>query len=105
MLKAHASAQVQAPSSAWPGQPSQLQALPIMRAFTFLRLSPEMTSPAYQGTWLRFMAKMQNNAKRPAPMPEPHLGLRPMAPPRIFPGGNWVPPPPPPQRPSSSQDG
>lgn len=40
--------QVQAPSSAWPGQPSQLQALPIMRAFTFLRLSPEMTSPAYQ---------------------------------------------------------
>jgi hypothetical protein len=50
--------QVQAPASSWPGQPSQQQALPIMRAFTFLRLSPEMTSPAYQ--------------VRPAPPQPPH---------------------------------
>lgn len=38
------------PASEWPAVPAKLRALPIMRAFTFLRLSPEMTSPAYQVT-------------------------------------------------------
>ena len=26
-----------------------------MRSFTFLRLTPEMITPAYQGAWMRFM--------------------------------------------------
>ncbi len=42
-------------ASPWPGQPGVMRALPIMRAFTFLRLSPEMTSPAYQGAWMRWV--------------------------------------------------
>ena len=29
--------------------------LPALRGFTFLRLTPEMITPAYQGAWLRFM--------------------------------------------------
>lgn len=81
---------------------AKLVALPIMRAFTFLRLSPEMTSPAYQGAWLRFMVRMQSNGCRPSVTPAPRLGLRPVAVPRIIPGAEWVPPPAPPPRPGSS---
>ncbi len=35
-----------------------------MRSLTFLRLAPEMLSPAYQGAWMRFMSRMQNNGVR-----------------------------------------
>ena len=35
--------------------------LPRMRSFTFLRLTPEMLDPAYQGAWLRFMDAMRTN--------------------------------------------
>lgn len=80
---------------------AKLVALPIMRAFTFLRLSPEMTSPAYQGAWLRFMARMQSNGRRPSVTPAPRLGFRPVAVPRATPGSEWVPPPAPPPRPGS----
>ncbi len=55
----------------------------------------------------RFMAKMQNNGKRPEPMPEAHLGLRPVAAPRgivTASGAKWVPPPAPPPRRNSSYD-
>lgn len=50
---------------------------------------------------------MQNNGKRPEPMPEAHLGLRPVAPPRgivAASGAKWVPPPAPPPRRNSSYD-
>ncbi len=53
------------------------------------------------------MAKMQNNGKRPEPMPEAHLGLRPVAAPRgivTASGAKWVPPPAPPPRRNSSYD-
>ncbi len=38
--------------------------LPMMRSFTFLRLTPEMLQPAYQATWARFMHRMRNNSVR-----------------------------------------
>lgn len=36
--------------------------LPPLRAFTFLRLVPEMLLPGYQGMWLRFMNRLQQGA-------------------------------------------
>ncbi len=36
--------------------------LPPLRAFTFLRLVPEMLLPGYQGIWLRFMNRLQQGA-------------------------------------------
>lgn len=35
--------------------------LPMMRGFTFLRLTPEMLDPEYQGAWLRFMHSMRTS--------------------------------------------
>ncbi|KAK9867944.1 hypothetical protein WJX84_010292 [Apatococcus fuscideae] len=45
-------------------EPLRHSALPMMRSLTFLRLAPEMLSPAYQGAWMRFMSRMQNNGIR-----------------------------------------
>ena len=39
--------------------------LPMMRSFTFLRLTPEMLDPEYQGAWLRFMHGMRTIASVP----------------------------------------
>lgn len=36
------------------------EALPCMRSFTFLRLSPELLLPSHQVPWLQFMLRMQN---------------------------------------------
>lgn len=36
--------------------------LPMLRSFTFLRLTPEMLDPAYACAWRRFMRSMRANA-------------------------------------------
>ena len=36
-----------------------VRTLPVMRSFTFLRLTPDMMSPEYQTIWFRFMDQMQ----------------------------------------------
>jgi hypothetical protein len=65
----------------------------MMRAFTFLRLTAEMTSPAYQGVWMRFIQHMQTNGRDPQPRPQPHLGLRSYASaPALFPHPPTSPP-------------
>lgn len=38
--------------------PGSLEVLPGLRAFTFLRLVPEMLLPGYQRTWLDFMGRL-----------------------------------------------
>ncbi|GIM06522.1 hypothetical protein Vretimale_10821 [Volvox reticuliferus] len=38
--------------------PGSAEALPALRAFTFLRLVPEMLLPGYQCLWMRFMGKL-----------------------------------------------
>ncbi|PNH02836.1 Beta-amylase 3, chloroplastic [Tetrabaena socialis] len=38
--------------------PAPPDVYPALRAFTFLRLVPEMLLPGYQGLWLRFMGKL-----------------------------------------------
>lgn len=38
--------------------------LPAMRSFTFLRLTPEMSSPSYMAQWQRFMDLMSRNGTR-----------------------------------------
>lgn len=38
--------------------------LPAMRSFTFLRLTPEMSSPSYMAQWQRFMDLMSRNGIR-----------------------------------------
>jgi hypothetical protein len=48
--------------------------LPMMRSFTFLRMTPEMLQPAYQTTWARFMHRMCNNSVRPQPGAGPAAG-------------------------------
>ncbi len=58
--------------------------LPMMRAFTFLRLTQEMLQPSYQATWLRFMHRMRNNSVRAAASQTStsrvSTGLKPLAP-------------------------
>ena len=43
--------------------------LPQLRGLTFLRLTPEMLAPSYQGTWLRFMHRMQSIGSKAKPGP------------------------------------
>jgi hypothetical protein len=38
--------------------------LPMLRAFTFLRLTPEMLRQPYRQSWARFMARMARNSVR-----------------------------------------
>ncbi|GIL55423.1 hypothetical protein Vafri_10981 [Volvox africanus] len=38
--------------------PGSVEVLPALRAFTFLRLVPEMLLPGYQSLWMRFMGKL-----------------------------------------------
>ena len=42
-----------------------------MRGLTFLRLTPEMLTPSYQGAWLRFMHRMQANGRRVRTLMQP----------------------------------
>ncbi|GLC59920.1 Leucine-rich repeat receptor-like serine/threonine-protein kinase bam2 [Pleodorina starrii] len=42
-----------------PAATAQPEVLPALRAFTFLRLVPEMLLPGYQSLWMRFMGKLQ----------------------------------------------
>ncbi|CAL8469970.1 g9512 [Coccomyxa elongata] len=52
--------------------------LPMMRSFTFLRLTPEMLQPSYNATWARFMHRMRNNSTRgPSPVARTATGLHP----------------------------
>eukprot|EP00887_Chlorella_sp_A99_P003737 scaffold7.g3737.t1 len=46
------------------GPPPRSAELPPLRAFTFLRLSNEMMSPAYQESWRMFMQAMRRNAQQ-----------------------------------------
>ncbi|KAK9915577.1 hypothetical protein WJX75_001044 [Coccomyxa subellipsoidea] len=63
-----------------PARPDLPQAeLPMMRSFTFLRLTPEMLNPSYQTTWARFMHRMRNNrARGPSPTARTSAGLQPI---------------------------
>ncbi|EIE25773.1 glycoside hydrolase [Coccomyxa subellipsoidea C-169] len=59
--------------------PGHVDALPMMRSFTFLRLTPEMLKPSYQATWTRFMHRMRNNrARGPSPTARTSTGLQPI---------------------------
>lgn len=46
-----------------PSEPVEL--LPALRAFTFLRLGPELLLPHHQGTWMRFMSKLHQVGAAP----------------------------------------
>ncbi|CAK0774322.1 hypothetical protein CVIRNUC_004157 [Coccomyxa viridis] len=66
--------------------------LPMMRAFTFLRLTQEMLQPSYQATWLRFMHRMRHNSVRGATpqsgASRTSTGLRPLTPLNQRPAGS-----------------
>jgi hypothetical protein len=47
-------------SSSGVGAPGEVQLLPAMRAFTFLRLGPEILQPDCHANWMRFMHRMLN---------------------------------------------
>jgi hypothetical protein len=47
-------------SSSSSAAPGEVQQLPAMRAFTFLRLGPEILQPDCRANWMRFMHRMLN---------------------------------------------
>ncbi|WIA31402.1 hypothetical protein OEZ86_002301 [Tetradesmus obliquus] len=47
-------------SSSSSAAPGEVQLLPAMRAFTFLRLGPEILQPDCHANWMRFMHRMLN---------------------------------------------